>query len=78
MQSYGFSNNLIIQSSDVEAPATWGSIGVLDTPVTARPRVIVFSLKPAAVKAITCRRNMQFRIRAVGPDGRPYTNFDDR
>ncbi len=39
---------------------------------------MTFNLRPVAVPFMDCSRPLQFRLRAVFPDGRPYTNFDDQ
>jgi hypothetical protein len=68
----------VLQQTDEEAPARLASIGVLQEPIGRSPRNVTFNLRPVAVPFMDCSRPLQFRLRAVFPDGRPYTNFDDQ
>jgi hypothetical protein len=79
VQSHAFGDNVVLQASDLQAPASWANIGVVEGCLSGRPRSVVFNLAPAAVKALTCSRDMQFRVRAVyASSGKPFTNLDDR
>jgi hypothetical protein len=79
VQSYAFGDNVVLQASDLHAAASWANIGVVEGCLSGRPRSVVFNLAPAAVKALTCSRDMHFRVRAVfASSGKPFTNLDDR
>ncbi len=43
VQSYAFGDNVVLQASDLHAPASWANIGVVEGCLSGRPRSVVFN-----------------------------------